>query len=117
MELSANPKFSFTQRALFSIERSVHLSVPWYLSCSLAYYKYDLSLIKDEAYDEICKTLKDSWGTIEHRHKYLVDKSQLKAGTGYALDYDAFPTIVQASTNYLIREYLSRTGGSITLKE
>lgn len=64
-----------------------------YLMSSFLYYRMNRSPITDAKYDNICKKLKQLWGTFEHPHKYLVTLEDLEAGTGYAISH--YPTIVQ----------------------
>ena len=66
------------------------LLIPYYLMSSYLYYKEDKSVLTDEEYDYLCKRLLDEWDSVEHMHKYLIDKGALKAGTGYQIkDYPA----------------------------
>jgi NAD-dependent DNA ligase len=58
-----------------------------YLFHSYLYYKRHISLIQDEEFDEICKTLLDNWDNFEHRFKTLITIEDLQAGTGYAIMY------------------------------
>jgi len=74
--------------------------VAWYLMASYLYYREDTNILSDTLYDKICVQLLDKWDTIEHQHKFLVDKEQLKAGTGYALDYDSFPSRITSAAKY-----------------
>jgi hypothetical protein len=33
----------------------------------------------------------DNWDNISHRHKHLVDKESLTAGTGFDVEFNRFP--------------------------
>lgn len=80
-----------------------NLAVPWYLSLSYAYYELDESLVTDWTYDRLCRMLDQRWDEIEHRHKHLIDRASLSAGTGFALPYRTFPSIILESTRLLIK--------------
>ena len=74
-----------------------------FLVTSYAYYRRYVSLLKDETYDKIAKTLHDHWDELEHPHKHLVTKEDLAAGTLYALrDY---PRIVKHCAEDKIRAH------------
>lgn len=62
-----------------------------YLMSSYLYYKENCHVLSDEQFDRLCKELLDNWDSITHRHKGLVTKGDLEAGTGYAIQY---PSIV-----------------------
>lgn len=62
-----------------------------YLMTSYQYYMLNRSIITDHDYDRLCKELYQGWRNIRHQHKHLVDRQQLYAGTGYAIEY---PTMV-----------------------
>ena len=55
--------------------------VAWYLMASYAYYWQDDPIMSDAAYDALCKDLDARWDSIEHPHKYLIDRDWLKAGS------------------------------------
>lgn len=95
---------NYTELMFDRILDKPNVIVPWYLSLSYAYYVLDESLADDWAYDKLCKMLDRQWDSIKHQHKYLIDRSSLSAGTGYALDFDGFPTIIKASTALLIKD-------------
>ncbi len=70
-----------------------------YLMHSYLYYKKNISLISDDSYDYICKTLHTNYNQITHPHKEHIDKEQLLCGSGYSIDY---PSIVKGAANNLI---------------
>lgn len=92
-----------TVAAREAIKANINMLVPWYLSASYAYYDQNESLLTDSYYDEICELLDKHWDEITHRHKYLIEREALSAGTGFSLDYKNFPTIITSSTNGLIK--------------
>ena len=61
--------------------------VPYYLMSSYLYYKKNKQVLTDDEFDTLCKRLLDEWDSIEHMHKHLITKEDLKAGTGYAIKY------------------------------
>lgn len=60
--------------------------VQYYLMCSYLYYQVNISPIPDAAFDKLCVRLDQEWDTITHRHKALIDRAALKAGTGYQIE-------------------------------
>ena len=74
-------------------ESNPNMAVPFYLMSSYLYYEEDRSVLSDADFDDLCKMMLDKWDDIEHYHKHLIEKDQLKAGTGYYLKYK-YPTIV-----------------------
>jgi hypothetical protein len=72
----------------------VGLLVPHYLLASYCYYWQDVSPMTDEAFDYLCIRLNDEWDAVEHRHKHLVERGSLAAGSCF-LAHDDFPLMVQ----------------------
>ena len=66
-----------------SINRLVHI----YLMSSYLYYELDKNVLSDSQFDYLCKKILDNWDNINHMHKHLIDKDNLKAGIGYGLEY------------------------------
>lgn len=74
-----------------------------YLFHSYLYYKRHISVISDEEFDNICKILLENWDNVEHRFKYLITIDDLRAGTGYAIQ---FPEgMMRAFDNMMLVEY------------
>lgn len=68
--------------------KSRHMLVPYFLMASYLYYKRDVSLLSDARFDKLCTELDAEWDDVEHRHKHLIDRDALKAGTGFQIaDY------------------------------
>jgi len=65
-----------------------------YLMCAYAYYQLDKNLILDTEFDQLAKDILANYDNIEHMHKHLVTKKDLKAGT-YLGEY---PSIVIGAT-------------------
>jgi len=61
--------------------------VPIYLMSSYLYYECDKNVLDDTQFDYLCKKLYDNWDSVEHMHKHLIDKDNLKAGSGYGIKY------------------------------
>jgi NAD-dependent DNA ligase len=66
-----------------------------YLIHCYLYYICDQSIIPDEEFDQLCRDLLDKWDSIEHPHKHLISKDDLKAGTGYSINILQYPDIVK----------------------
>jgi hypothetical protein len=66
---------------------SLNRLVPIYLMSSYLYYEQDDSVLDDTQFDYLCKKLYDNWDKVEHMHKPLIDKANLKAGSGYGIQY------------------------------
>ena len=66
---------------------SLNRLVPIYLMSSYLYYELDDSVLSDTQFDYLCKKLYDNWDKVEHMHKHLIDKANLKAGSGYGIQY------------------------------
>ena len=66
---------------------SINRLVPIYLMSSYLYYEQDKNVIDDTQFDYLCKKLYDNWDNVEHMHKHLIDKDNLKAGSGYGIEY------------------------------
>lgn len=66
---------------------SIHRLVPIYLMSSYLYYECDKNVLDDVEFDYLCKRLLDNWNDVRHIHKNLIDKDNLKAGSGYGITY------------------------------
>ncbi len=66
-----------------------------YLMASYGYYIHNISIMADEEFDKLAKDLLKEWGTFEHQHKHLVTKSDLRAGTLYALKEEEYPAMIK----------------------
>jgi len=58
-----------------------------YLMTSFLYYQMNRSVITNDDYDRLCKELLAGWRTGKHQHKHLVTADDLRAVTGYAIEY------------------------------
>lgn len=70
------------------------LLVPWYLMASFAYYIQDDPILTDDGYDDLCMQLQHTWPRVKHRHKHIIDRDALDAGTGHYLAAGDYPAIV-----------------------
>lgn len=75
------------------VEVSPNMMVPWFLMASYLYYHRDVSLLTDERYDRLCQDLQQAWPEVEHVHKKVISLEHLKAGTGYSIAPEDYPTI------------------------
>jgi len=66
---------------------SLNRLVPIYLMSSYLYYECDKNVLDDVEFDYLCKRLLDNWNDVRHIHKHLIDKDNLKAGSGYGIAY------------------------------
>jgi len=78
------------------------VGVAWYLMTSYLYYHHDTSVLSDPAFDNLCKYLDEDWDAIEHIHKHLINREDLRAGTGFALQMDDLPLRVVAGAAALL---------------
>ncbi len=65
-----------------------------YLLASYCYYWLDLSPLTDHAFDLLARQLLACYDEIEHQHKDLITKSDLKMGT-LLLTEDKYPGIIR----------------------
>lgn len=70
--------------------------IGWFLSASLLYYHFDISILSDERYDEIAKRLLAIYDTLDHQHAPLILKADLEAGSLYAMAFEGYPLMIRA---------------------
>lgn len=58
-----------------------------YIMHSYLYYELDSPVIDDRTFDRLCIILLKNFDSLEHPHKYLVDKEMLGAGSGLGIKY------------------------------
>ena len=75
--------------------------VPWYLMAAYVYYYHDDQLISDADFDQMAKLLLEKYDTIEHRHKHLISKEDLAAGT-LLLSEDQYPSMAKGAALHLL---------------
>jgi hypothetical protein len=86
------------------IKFNPNLIVPWFLMASYLYYHKNQSLFSDEYYDELSKELLSRWDQVEHRHKHLITKEHLIAGSLYNLKEDDYPKFCKSAALALAME-------------
>ncbi len=80
------------------------LKLQRYLMGSYAYYILNETIMPDVEYDMISKELLEGYDTFEHRHKYLISKDDLQAGSLYHIKEAEYPNIVKGA----VRERLNK---------
>lgn len=60
-----------------------------YLVTSFLYYKCDYDLVPDTVYDIWCKTLLENHDRVPDKYTPIIEKDQLAAGTGFAINWKA----------------------------
>jgi hypothetical protein len=71
---------------------------------SYLYYIEDTSMFADHEYDRLCKFFYDNFDVVVHRHKYLVDKENLRAGTGFTIKREEYPQMVIGAALQYVKE-------------
>lgn len=94
----------YDEEAQEKIAEAPNLSVPWFLMASYTYYILNKSILSDTYYDQLSHFILDNWDTLEHRHKHLLDKNGLEAGTAYYLKKDDYPWICRSAAEGLIEK-------------
>lgn len=80
------------------VEQRKVSSVAWWLMASYAYYRCNISLLKDQTFDWLGHWIQDNWDTIKHPNKRLIKRNA--TFTGYYVR--RYPTRVMAATWQLI---------------
>lgn len=86
------------------LEVNPNLIVPWFLMASYLYYHTNQSLLSDEYYDKLSKELLSRWDQVEHRHKYLITKDDLIAGSLFTLKEENYPEMCKGAALVLAAE-------------
>lgn len=92
----------YDQMARDAFKKDKNMVIPWILLSSYCYYIVHRGLVEDITYDRMCRYLLDNWGVLEHRHKYLITKEDMEAGTLYQLKKEDYPGIIQGSAMKLL---------------
>ena len=79
--------------------------ISFYLMCAYSYYVEDDPIVGDWLFDNLAKWLEEHIDELEHQHKHLISKDDLKAGT-YLGDY---PEMVKGAVNHFRRYTLGQT--------
>jgi hypothetical protein len=80
-------------------ELSPNSLLAWFLISSYCYYVLSEPVMTDMDFDYLTERLKEEYDNVNHPHKLLVTKDNLKAGTGFDIDY---PTIVKCTAVQII---------------
>ena len=83
------------------IQKDPSMMVPWYLMASYAYYKEDKPIFTDSYFDSLSKELLKEYDNIEHRHKELISKDALEAGTYLG----SYPSIVKGALENVRQQF------------
>lgn len=75
--------------------------VPHYLMAAYIYYYKDAQIMTDSDFDKMAKELLENYDTIAHRHKHLITKEDLAAGT-LLLAEEKYPTITKDCAMHLL---------------
>jgi len=75
-------------------EESINMYVPWYLMAAYAYYEEDDPILSDRTFDLIAKKILEHWDEIQHRHKNVLTKDMLTAGTFIG----EYPSMIEGAT-------------------
>ena len=73
------------------------MTVPYYLMASYAYYVQDDPIFTDGFYDGLATQILDNWDTITHRHRDVLSKDDLEAGSFLG----EYPSIVEGALQSL----------------
>ena len=84
------------------ITEDINMAVPLYLMMSYAYYQEDKPIATDATFDIVAKMLLESYVKINHRHKELISKDSLEAGTYLGV----YPTIVKDTVQMVRKKFL-----------
>ena len=93
----------FDEHAKHLIEANINMTVPYYLMASYAYYVQDDPIFTDGFYDGLAKQILDNWDNITHRHRDVLSKDDLEAGSFLG----EYPSIVEGALKSL-RESASK---------
>ena len=84
-----------------NMQKSINMSVPYYIMSAYAYYKEDDPIISDSTFDKMAQFILENYDNINHPHKVYLDRETLAAGT-YLGEY---PRLAIDSLAHL-RQYL-----------
>lgn len=83
------------------VDENLNMLVPLYLILSYAYYVEDSPLVSDAFYDNMAKQLYKEYDNIEHRHRHLIKKDALAAGSFVG----TYPSIINGALLDFRRTY------------
>lgn len=71
----------------------------------MLYYRDDVGIISDNAFDAMVKGMLARWPSIEHRHKKHVTRGMLQAGTAHNLVWRKLPGVIHGAALDLRTRY------------
>jgi hypothetical protein len=77
--------------------KNINMTVPYYLMASYAYYVQDDPIFTDGFYDSLAKQILDNWDNISHRHRDVLNKDNLAAGSFLG----EYPSIIEGALSSL----------------
>ena len=83
----------FDEHARQLIEANINMTVPYYLMASYAYYVQDDPIFSDGFYDGLAKKILENWDNITHRHRDVLSKDDLEAGSFLG----EYPSIIEGA--------------------
>ena len=86
------------------VAENLNMLVPLYLILSYAYYVEDDPLVSDAFYDAMAKQLYKEYDNVHHRHKHLIVKDALAAGSFVG----TYPNIISSAYHDFRRKYEDR---------
>jgi len=84
---------TFEQKIVLETKKNPNMLVPFYLMTSYLYYKENITIVKDETYNFICRSLDNKWKTISHPHKHIIYPHLLKYNSGFAISLKRFSSL------------------------
>ncbi len=82
-----------------------NMLAPWWLMSAFMYEVENDPFLSDACFDWLSGELLAKWDQVEHRHKHLIDREALRAGTGLAADLRNLPTIIKHAAQHLVADY------------
>lgn len=86
-----------------------NMLVPYWLMAAFMYEVENDPFLSDGCFDWMSAELLAKWDQVEHRHKRLIDREALRAGTGLAADLQNLPTLVKDAARHLVSKYARST--------
>lgn len=90
-------KLNLDNQCLQFIDDNIHLTVPWYIMASYAYYEEDDPILTDSFFDRLAKKILNNWDEIDHRHKEYLNKDMLEAGSYFG----EYPPMVSGAVSHI----------------
>jgi len=84
-----------------AIDVNPNMIVPFYLMCAYAYYEKDEPIASDAFFDNLAKVYLEKYDELTHRHRDVVSKEDLEAGTFMG----KYPSIVEGA----VEDFKNRT--------